>query len=138
MEAKQEKLFDGHCRYAVPHGVDYCYAARPLFHSIMRFFLKTIRQIRTVQISYQFLVFIDVLITGVFVGAALNFYELSKYVGGTLTNILVLSLSLSVFLWLIIKRLRCPVCRGVFVGKESPELFTDKCTYCGRRSGDTH
>ena len=91
----------------------------------MRFYLKTIRQIRTVQISYQFLVFIDVLITGV-------------YVGGTLTNILVLSLSLSVFLWLIIKRLRCPVCRGVFVGKESPELFTDKCTYCGRRSGDTH
>jgi hypothetical protein len=104
----------------------------------MRFYLKTIRQIRTVQISYQFLVFIDVLIIGVFVGAALNFYELSKYVGGTLTNILVLSLSLSVFLWLIIKRLRCPVCRGVFVGKEYPELFTDKCTYCGRRSGDTH
>ena len=68
----------------------------------MRFYLKTIRQIRTVQISYQFLVFIDVLITGVFVGAALNFYELSKYVGGTLTNILVLSLSLSVFLWLIV------------------------------------
>ena len=64
----------------------------------MRFYLKTIRQIRTVQISYQFLVFIDVLITGVFVGAAINFYELSKYVGDTLTNILVLSLSLSVFL----------------------------------------
>ena len=33
---------------------------------------------------------------------------------------------------------RCPVCKNVFVGKESPELFTHKCRHCGRRSGDTH
>lgn len=39
-------------------------------------------------------------------------------------------------LWLFVRRVRCPVCHYVFVGKDHPHLFTDNCRNCGRRSGD--
>jgi len=39
---------------------------------------------------------------------------------------------------LVIPRLRCPVCRHVFVGRgEYREIFTPTCRNCGRRAGDT-
>jgi hypothetical protein len=100
--------------------------------------LKTIRQIRLVQISYQFFLFSNLLIAGVFIGTILEFYELNIHLGNKLSYVFLLSLCLSALLWMIVRRLRCPVCRNVFVGKESPELFTHKCRHCGRRSGDTH
>jgi hypothetical protein len=100
--------------------------------------LKTIHQIRLVQISCQVFVFTNILIAGIFIGAILDFYALDKHLGNQLSQFFVLTLSVCALLWLIVKRLRCPVCRNVFVGKESPELFTRKCRHCGRRSGDTH
>ncbi|MCC6374220.1 MAG: hypothetical protein IT465_05325 [Moraxellaceae bacterium] len=100
--------------------------------------MKTIRQIRLVQISYQFFVFSSLFIASIFIGTILEFYVLDKHLGNKLSYIFLFNLSLSALLWMIVKRLRCPVCRNVFVGKESPELFTRKCRHCGRRSGDTH
>ena len=100
--------------------------------------MKTIRQIRLVQLSYQFFMTTNLLIATVFIGTILEFYHLHAHIGNPLSQIFVFSLVLSAMLWLIIKRLRCPVCRNVFVGKESPELLTRKCRHCGRRSGDTH
>ena len=39
---------------------------------------------------------------------------------------------------LVVARLRCPVCRHVFVGRgEYRDLFTRNGRNCGRRSGDT-
>ena len=77
-------------------------------------------------------------IASIFIGTILEFYVLDKHLGNKLSYIFVLNLGLSALLWMIVRRLRCPVCKNVFVGKESPELFTHKCRHCGRRSGDTH
>jgi carbon starvation protein CstA len=45
-----------------------------------------------------------------------------------LTGLLILS----------IRRLRCPICGAIFVGREDPMLFRPTCANCGRRSGDTY
>lgn len=100
--------------------------------------MKTIRQIRAIQRLYQFTLFINIIVIAVFAGAILQFYDLSTPSGNLLTKLIIISLIVSCIFWFIIKRLRCPVCRNVFVGKESPQLLTNKCRHCGRRSGDTH
>lgn len=59
-----------------------------------------------------------------------RFADVSAFLSvGCLTSGLVLLL--------IIRKLRCPVCRSVFVGRRSPRYFTRACSNCGRRSGDT-
>ena len=52
--------------------------------------------------------------------------------------VMLVALTLSGALALVIPRLRCPVCRHVFVGRgEYREIFTPTCRNCGRRAGDT-
>ena len=88
--------------------------------------------------SYQFFMLLNLVIAAIFAGAVLELYYLETHHGNPLGQIFLANLVLCAMLWLVIRRLRCPVCRNVFVGKESPQLLTHKCRHCGRRSGDTH
>ena len=78
------------------------------------------------------------MIAATFIGAILKLYHLSIAVGSILGELFIGLGTFSAILLIIIKNLRCPVCRNVFVGKEDPQWFTHKCRHCGRRSGDTH
>ncbi|RZU38684.1 hypothetical protein EV700_2619 [Fluviicoccus keumensis] len=51
--------------------------------------------------------------------------------------ILIAALAAGAVLTVVIRRLRCPVCSHIFVGREHVVLFTVTCCNCGRRAGDT-
>ena len=98
--------------------------------------MQTIRQIRVIQRLCQASLSIAVLTIGVFVTAILRFHNLSSEVGKVLECVFLGSVVIGGALLLVIRRLRCPVCHNVFVGKREPTLFTPICRHCGRRSGD--
>jgi hypothetical protein len=100
--------------------------------------LKTIRQIRFIQIICQICLAITAMIAATFIGAILKIYHLSTTIGMILGDLFIGLGAISAILLITIKYLRCPVCRNVFVGKEDPQWFAVKCRHCGRRSGDTH
>ncbi len=74
---------------------------------------------------------------GVFSGAILGLFSLESALGHFFESVLLTCITVGGILLLVIRLLRCPVCHNVFVGKQEPTLFTEKCRYCGRRSGDT-
>lgn len=100
--------------------------------------MKTIRHIRLVQTIYQFFLITSTLTLVLFLGAIFKLYHLPAQHGNPLGQLFILNVVICAVLWLVIRRLRCPICRNVFVGAESPRLHTTKCRHCGRRSGDTH
>lgn len=100
--------------------------------------MKTIRQIRFIQIICQLCLATTAMIAATFIGAILKIYHLSTTVGMILGDLFIVLGTISIILIITIKYLRCPVCRNVFVGKEDPQWFAHKCRHCGRRSGDTH
>ncbi len=91
----------------------------------------TIREIRLLQNFCR-----GGLVTAVLMAPALFLDD--HRVGFLMLLVMLASLVLSGMLALVILRLRCPVCRHVFVGRgENRELFTPTCRNCGRRAGDT-
>jgi hypothetical protein len=98
--------------------------------------VQTIRQIRVIQRLCQAFLSIAVLTMGVFVTAVFRFHNLSSEAGSVFESVFLGSTVLGGVLLLVIRRLRCPVCHNVFVGKREPTLFTPICRHCGRRSGD--
>jgi hypothetical protein len=73
---------------------------------------------------------------GIFVTAILGLHSLSTMSGHILEGVFLGSAVMGGVLLLVIRRLRCPVCHNIFVGKREPTLFTPICRHCGRRSGD--
>jgi len=98
--------------------------------------VQTIRQIRVIQRLCQASLSIAALTIGVFVTAIFRFHNLSAVLGHILEGVFLASTVMGGVLLLVIRRLRCPVCHNVFVGKREPTLFTPICRHCGRRSGD--
>ncbi len=98
--------------------------------------MQTIRQIRVIQRLCQASLSIAALIIGIFVTAILGLHSLSTMSGHILEGVFLGSAVMGGVLLLVIRRLRCPVCHNVFVGKREPTLFTPICRHCGRRSGD--
>lgn len=100
--------------------------------------MKTIRQIRFIQVVCQICLATTAIIALAFMGAILHLYHLNHNMGMILGELFIGLGAASTLLIITIKNLRCPVCRNVFVGKEDSQWFTAKCRHCGRRSGDTH
>ena len=98
--------------------------------------MQTIRQIRVIQRLCQASLSIAALIIGIFVSAILGLHRLSTMSGHILEGVFLGSAVMGGVLLLVIRRLRCPVCHNIFVGKREPTLFTPICRHCGRRSGD--
>jgi hypothetical protein len=98
--------------------------------------VQTIRQIRVIQRLCQASLSIAALTIGVFVTAILGLHHLSTISGHILEGVFLACAVMGGVLLLVIRRLRCPVCHNVFVGKREPTLFTPICRHCGRRSGD--
>ncbi len=98
--------------------------------------MQTIRQIRVIQRLCQASLSITALTIGIFVTAIFRFHDLSSEAGSVFESVFLGSTVVSGVLLLVIRRLRCPVCHNVFVGKREPTLFTPICRHCGRRSGD--
>lgn len=98
--------------------------------------MQTIRQIRVIQRLCQASLSIAALTIGIFVTAILGLHSLSTMSGHILEGVFLGSAVMGGVLLLVIRRLRCPVCHNIFVGKREPTLFTPICRHCGRRSGD--
>lgn len=98
--------------------------------------MQTIRQIRVIQRLCQASLSIAALTIGIFVTAILGLHSLSTMSGHILEGVFLGSAVMGGVLLLFIRRLRCPVCHNIFVGKREPTLFTPICRHCGRRSGD--
>ena len=98
--------------------------------------MQTIRQIRVIQRLCQASLSIAALTIGIFVTAILGLHSLSTMSGHILEGVFLGGAVMGGVLLLVIRRLRCPVCHNVFVGKREPTLFTPICRHCGRRSGD--
>jgi hypothetical protein len=98
--------------------------------------VQTIRQIRVIQRLCQASLSIAALTIGIFVTAILGLHSLSTISGHILEGVFLACAVMGGVLLLVIRRLRCPVCHNVFVGKREPTLFTPICRHCGRRSGD--
>lgn len=99
--------------------------------------IKTIKQIRIIQRLCQVALSITAICIAVFIGAILKAYDLKTNIGHIFEDLFVGSSLFATVLLVIIRFVRCPVCHNVYVGKQEPTLFTEKCRYCGRRSGDT-
>ncbi len=98
--------------------------------------MQTIRQIRVIQRLCQASLSIAALTIGIFVTAILGLHSLSTMSGHILEGVFLGGAVMGGVLLLVIRRLRCPVCHNIFVGKREPTLFTPICRHCGRRSGD--
>ena len=98
--------------------------------------MQTIRQIRVIQRLCQASLSIAALTIGIFVTAILGLHSLSTMSGHILEGVYLGGAVMGGVLLLVIRRLRCPVCHNIFVGKREPTLFTPICRHCGRRSGD--
>jgi hypothetical protein len=98
--------------------------------------IKTITQIRVLQVICQASFLIAALCALAFLGDIFDRYSLSSSIGHPLEYTFLVSIITGLSLILIIRYLRCPVCHNVFVGKQEPILFANKCRYCGRSSGD--
>ncbi len=99
--------------------------------------IKTIAQIRVLQRLCQACIAIATTCIAIFLGAILKIYHLKSELGHLVENALLTTTVLAGILVLILRYVRCPVCHNVYVGKNEPTLFNDKCRYCGRRPGDT-
>ncbi len=99
--------------------------------------IKTITQIRMLQRLCQASIAIAGLCISVFLGAILKVYQLKSELGHLVEDAFLASSVIAGVLVLVLRYIRCPVCHNVYVGKNEPTLFNEKCRYCGRRSGDT-
>lgn len=99
--------------------------------------IKTIAQIRLLQRLCQLSIAIATTSITIFLGAILKMYHLKSDLGHFLEDALIIATVMSAVLILVLRYIRCPVCHNVYVGKNEPTFFNDKCRYCGRRSGDT-
>ena len=94
-----------------------------------------IKNIRRLQIACQSLLTLAVVLA-LFL-QILNYLQERQSAGAAVASVSVASLVAGLILLLVIRKLRCPVCRTIYVGRRSPRYFTRSCCNCGRRSGDT-
>ncbi len=99
--------------------------------------IKTIAQIRILQRLCQASIAIAGTCIAIFLGAILQIYHLKSALGHLVENAFLITTVLAGVLVLVLRHIRCPICHNVYVGKNEPTLFNEKCRYCGRRSGDT-
>lgn len=99
--------------------------------------IKTIAQIRVLQRLCQASIAIATLCIAIFLGAILKIYHLKSELGHLVEDAFLIATVIAAVLALVLRYIRCPVCHNVYVGKNEPTLFNEKCRYCGRRSGDT-
>ena len=97
----------------------------------------SIRHIRWLQRFYQLSLMVTALFLMVFLGAILKMFHLPAQIGNAMSTIWLGTVLSSLSLYMIVRRVRCPVCRHIFVGKSAPTMLTSACRNCGRRSGDT-
>lgn len=94
----------------------------------------TIKSIRRLQVACQSLLTLSVVLA-LFL-QLLNYLQV-RQPAGVVAGGSVIALVAGLALLLAIRKLRCPVCRTIYVGRRSPRYFTRSCSNCGRRSGDT-
>ena len=97
----------------------------------------SIKHIRWLQHLYKTTLIISVLFIVLLLCAIVDFYQMPPELGNTFTVIWLAGVIAAGLLTIVIRRLRCPVCHYIFVGKTEPTLFASSCRNCGRRSGDT-
>lgn len=97
----------------------------------------SIRHIQWMQRLYKVSLIITVVFFMVLLCAMMEVVPLSPQTGNAMSVIWLGAVIISLGLTVIIRRVRCPVCRHVFIGKTSPTVFTHTCRNCGRRPGDT-
>lgn len=69
--------------------------------------------------------------------AVTEIYKIPARASNVMTIMWLVAIVLSVGLSVVIRKVRCPVCRHIFVGRTTPMVFTHTCRNCGRRAGDT-
>ena len=99
--------------------------------------IKTIAQVRLLQCLCQASIAISTICVAIFLGAILNIYHLKSELGHLVEDVFLIATVMAGVLVLALRYIRCPVCHNVYVGKNEPTFFNEKCRYCGRRSGDT-
>ncbi|PTQ89128.1 hypothetical protein [Agitococcus lubricus] len=97
----------------------------------------TIRHILWIQHTYKACLSLSSVLAVILFGAILDLYSLPAHSGNVMTVLLAALLVSCGVLILVLRKVRCPVCRYVFVGKREPSLLTRSCRNCGRRAGDT-
>lgn len=94
----------------------------------------TIKNIRRLQVACQSLLTLAVVLALFLV---LLSYLQVRQPASIVASSSVIALVAGLALLPVIRKLRCPVCRTIYVGRRSPRYFTRSCCNCGRRSGDT-